>query len=209
MARRFSLAIVLCLLAAACTLTPNPSPASQAVETPVPELPPTPALADVSAPQGWSTYRNEELAFGFAYPASGVLAPGEGDILATIGYTPDPTTNVLEETILVSGLAGVETCISPLAQGWAPGELAPETVEVNGVSFLRQMHSGVAAGTSAIWVAYTTQQNERCASLGYVLRTFDPANLDPTRFPTPPAAVDWRSKAQGFEAMMATFTWLR
>jgi len=109
----------------------------------------------------------------------------------------------------VSGLAGGETCASPLAQGWDPGELAPETVEVNGISFLRQTHSGVAAGTSAVWVTYTARRDQRCAGLGYVLRTFDPANLDPTRFPTPPAAVDWRSKVQGFEAMVATFTWLR
>ena len=209
MARRLSLASVLCLLAAACTLTPNPPPATQAVKTPVPELPTTPGIGDVSAPQGWSTYRNEELAFGFAYPASGLLAPGEGEILATISYPPDLAANVLEETVLVGGLAGSETCASPLAQGWEPGELAPETVEVNGVSFLRLTHFGVAAGTSAVWVAYTAHRDQRCASLGYVLRTFDPANLDPTRFPTPPAAVDWQSKVQGFEAMVATFTWLR
>ena len=42
---------------------------------------------------------------------------------------------------------------------------------------------------------------------GLRARTFDPANLDPTRFPTPPVKVDWKAEAQSFEAVVATFVW--
>ncbi len=79
---------------------------------------------------------------------------------------------------------------------------------LSGTSFLRQTHSGVAAGTSTVWVAYTTEREGRCVSLGYELSTFDPANLDPTRFPTPPVSVDWQARIKGFEAIVATFAWL-
>lgn len=160
-------------------------------------------------PDGWVVFRDEELGFALAYPASAALAGGEGTTLATITFTPDPSTNILEEVISISGTRGSASCSSPLAEGWAPGDLAPETVEVDGVAFLRQTRSGVAAGTASLWVAYTTHRDLRCVSLGYELRTFDPANLDPTRFPTPPAAVSPQERIHGFEAIVATFAWLR
>jgi len=198
--------LVIALATAACGLTSTIAPT---MPPPTLDVPSTQAGSDVSAPEGWDTFRSDELEFGFAYPASGRLAAGEGVSLATIDFAADPATNVVEEVISVSGAEGAGSCASPLAQGWALDELAPKTVGVNGVSFLRQTHSGVATGTSTLWVAYTTQSDERCVSLGYELRTFDPANLDPTRFPTPPVSVDWQARVRGFEAIVATFTWLR
>jgi hypothetical protein len=149
------------------------------------------------------------MGFAFAYPDSGMLSDGAGIILATVTFAADPATNVVEERVSVSGVQGEPECTSPLAEGWAPGDLSPQTVEVNGITFLRQTHSGVAAGTSSVWVAYSTQRDQRCVSLGYELRTFDPANLDPTRFPSPPATVDVGERIRGFEAMVATFAWFR
>ena len=137
-----------------------------------------------------------------------MLAPGEGETLARITFPPDPAANVVEEIITLYGAVGADTCSSPISAGWAGEELTPETVVLNGISFLRQAHTGVAAGTSSIWVAYTTEREGRCVSLGYELRTFDPANLDPTRFPTPPATVEAEERIRTFESMVATFTWL-
>ena len=110
--------------------------------------------------------------------------------------------------ISLSGDAGADACASPLAEGWTAEDLSPETVVLNGTSFVRQTHSGVAAGTSTAWAGYTTERDGRCVSIGYELSTFDPGNLDPTRFPTPPVSVDWQARVQGFEAVITTFAWL-
>jgi hypothetical protein len=209
MARPLPLALLLCLLFAACTLTPDAAQATQAVETPVPALHLTPSLADVPAPRGWKIYRNEELAFGFAFPAPGLPAPGEGGLLATTTLTVDPSTNIVDETVSVSATGANETCTSPLGEGFAPEDLAPEYVQRNSVLFLRQTRSGVAPGTASMWVAYSTARDGSCISLGYMLRTFDPANLDPTRFPTPPATVRWEDREAVFENIISTFNWLR
>ena len=195
--------LVIALAATACIPTSTVAP----VTPPVPEVV-TQAGADSHAPEGWNTYRSDALGFGFAYPPSGTLAAGEGTALATIEFAADPATNVVREVISVSGDAGVDTCASPLAEGWTAEDLSPETVVLNGLSFVRQTHSGVAAGTSTIWAAYTTERDGRCVSLGYELSIFDPANLDPTRFPTTPVKVDWGAKVQGFEAVITTFAWL-
>jgi hypothetical protein len=160
------------------------------------------------APQGWDVFLSEEIGFRFAYPDSGTLSVGSGTALAMITFAADPAANVVEESISISGIRSDSDCVSPLAEGWAPADLSPEMVEVNGVPFLRQTHAGVAAGTSSIWIAYTAQRDERCVSLGYELRTFDPANLDPTRFPTLPVQVDIQEHILAFEAIVATFVWL-
>ncbi len=203
--RVHSTALVIALAAAACSPGPAVSPT---IPSPTMNVPSTQAGADIHAPEGWNTYRSDALGFGLAYPAPGTLAPGEGNRLATIEFAPDPRTNVVREVISVSSDAGTDTCTSPLAEGWTAEDLSPQTVGLNGISFLRQTHSGVAAGTSTAWVAYSTERNERCVSLGYELSTFDPANLDPTRFPTPPVSVDWQARVRDFEAVVATFTWL-
>ena len=206
--RRFPLVLVISLWASACALTSPAQPTAAPATLPAPPLSRTAAVSASVAPDGWTTFSNDELGFTVAYPSAGRLAAGEGATLATINFPADPGMNVVEEIIKLSGGSHTDTCASPLAEGWASDELTPETVVLNGIVFLRQTHSGVAAGTSSIWVAYTTLREVRCVSLGYELRTFDPANLDPTRFPTPPAAVDWRERVQDFEAVVATFAWL-
>jgi hypothetical protein len=170
--------------------------------------PSTQVGADFHAPEGWSAYRSDALGFAFAFPGAGTLDASEGTALATIEFAADPLTNVVREVISVSADAGADTCASPLAEGWTAEDLSPETVVLHGTSFVRQTHSGVAAGTSIVWVAYSTERDGRCVSLGYELSTFDPANLDPTRFPTPPVGVGWQARVQGFEAVVATFVWL-
>ncbi len=206
MSPRPPLLLVVALVCAGCTpATHSPT----AMDDPTVVATPDASASYTPAPQGWQVFVSEELGFQLAYPDTGTLTAGEGSALSTITFPADPGSNVVEEVVSISGVQGEPGCASPLAEGWSPGELSPETVEVNGVPFLRQTHSGAAAGTSSIWVAYSTQRDQRCASLGYQLRTFDPANLDPTRFPTPPVSVDAADRVRGFEELVATFTWLR
>jgi len=200
---------VLLVVALACASCTPAAHSPTAMDDPTVVAMPDASVSDVPVAQGWQVFVSEELGFQLAMPNAGTLTAGEGSALATITFPADPGTNVVEEVISISGVQGEPGCASPLAEGWSPEELSPETVEVNGVPFLRQTHSGAAAGTSSVWVAYTTEREGRCVSLGYELRTFDPANLDPTRFPTPPVSVDAAARIRGFEEMVATFTWLR
>jgi hypothetical protein len=200
--------LTIALACAGCSASATPTPTAELpalTATPSPDLP---AFA-FQPPDGWAIFASEGMGFALAYPPPGQLSVGTEPGLATITFPPDPATNVVEETLSISGVQGAAECVSPLAEGWAPADLSPEIVELNGIAFLRQTRSGVAAGTASTWVAYTTQRDQRCVSLGYQLRTFDPANLDPTRFPTPPASVDLQTRLQAFESIVATFTWTR
>lgn len=208
MLRMIAIASILALAALACGLRPTattvaPPPSPPATGAPGSE---EPAL---SVPPGWSVYRSQEYGFTFAYPGSAVRVPGQGDLLDTLTLPADPSTNVLEEAIAIRLAPGSGPCTSPLAEGFAPEEVPSQAVERNGVSFLRQEHSGVAAGTAIGWVAYSTSRGDRCVSLDYTLSTFDPGNLDPTRFPTPPASVSREDREAVFEQLVATFVWLR
>jgi hypothetical protein len=208
MRQRLPAVLVVGLCACACAvdspLAPTTTPKALAAPTPSPAAAPT-----FVAPDGWDILADDELGFAVAYPSGAVLTPGEGESRARISFPPDAATNVVEEILTLYGAVGAGPCSSPMAAGWGAVELTPETVVLNGISFLRQSHSGVAAGTSSVWVAYTTEREGRCVSLGYELRTFDPANLDPTRFPAPPATVDRRERVHSFEAIVATFVWTR
>lgn len=209
MARLATFMMTLGLASVACASLSTTSPGLTTAAPSPTQVSVSPTDVSIPAPAGWSLYRSQDLGFGFAYPAAAVLTSGEGETLATMAFPPDPSTNVVEETVTVSATNAAQICASPLAEGWPPGELAPESLVMNGTTFVRQTHSGVAAGTSTTWVAFTTSRAERCVSLDYTISTYDPANLDPTRFPTPPVRVDVQSKVRGFEALVATFTWLR
>jgi hypothetical protein len=163
----------------------------------------------LSAPDGWSSYRDEANGFALAYPQTTSLPSSGGEAAFYLTLPTDPSTNVIEETIAVRIVPPGQPCASPLGSGFAPEELEPTTVELGGLAWLRQSRSGVAAGTASTWVAYSASRKDRCLSLDYTLRTFDPASLDPTRFPTPPARVEWSEREAVFEQLLASFTWLR
>ena len=202
MIHRLSFVLLLSIAASACTARPAPlSEPTVAPEQATPEL--APAL-----PDGWTAYRDDAHGFALAYPASTAQPTLGGEAAFSLTLPADPATNVVEETIAVHIVSAGQPCVSPLGSGFAPEELAPATVELGGLSWLRQTRSGAAAGTASTWVAYTTSRGDRCVSLDYTLRTFDPANLDPTRFPTPPVRVEWSERVAVFEQVVASFRWM-
>lgn len=206
MFRRLFLVLLLPIAASACTATPAPQPDPSAVPDQATQAQATPELA---VPDGWTAFRDDAHGFALAYPPTAAQPTTTSEAAFYLTLPADPSTNVVEETIAVRIVPAGQPCASPLGSGFAPEELSPVTVELGGLSWLRQTRSGAAAGTASTWAAYSTSRGDRCVSLDYTLRTYDPANLDPTRFPTPPATVDPRSRSQDFEAIVATFTWLR
>lgn len=110
MTRGLLLGLAIALAPAACGLTSTIAPT---MPPPTLNVSSTQAGTDVGAPEGWDTFRSDELGFGFAYPASGRLAVGEGVSLTTVDFAADPATNVVEEVISVSGAEGAGPCASP------------------------------------------------------------------------------------------------
>lgn len=205
MVRKLPFVLLLSIAASACAASPSPQTDPSQVAGQATPVQSTPEFA---VPDGWTAFLDDASGFAIAYPGSTAQPTTSGEA-AFFTMPADPSTNIIEETIAVRIVPAGQPCASPLGSGFAPEELSPVTVELGGLPWLRQTRSGAAAGTASTWVAYTTSNGDRCVSLDYTLRTFDPANLDPTRFPAPPPSVDPRSRSQVFEAIVATFTWLR
>lgn len=204
-----SLAFVLMSAASACLGAPSAIPAS----LPSPLSRPT-NVVTVSASQvpelaQWLSYQNEAFGFTFLYPPESLVSESFDKRTATITLPMQANTNVIERYMTVSVLESQSQCVSPLAEGWEAAELESQEITFNRTTFLKQSHAGVAAGTSRVWVAYSTQQAQQCISLGFVLSTYDPNYLDPTAFPNPPSQVDVKEELALFAAIAATFTWLK
>jgi hypothetical protein len=180
-----------------------PDPASQA-------NPPLSQARSQDLPgTGLISYTDDFVGFSFMYPSTATLQEGSTEGTRGITYLNDTSTNVIEAYISVTSQTNSAPCVSPVAKGWAPTDLETERVELGGTPFIKQSHSGVAAGTSITWVVYTTERDERCVGLAFALSTFDPGNLDPTRFPDPPTSIDIHQAFLNFEDIVSTFRWLR
>ncbi len=191
-------------LPAACAPSPTQTPDIQ--PSPVSTTPPV--IEATSLPAESQEYRNETLGFSFIYPLGALVTEASDQQSILITFPIHPDTNVLEEQASVTVQTSTP-CISPLTEGRDPSQLNEQEVVFNGVKFLRHSFNGAAAGTTAVMASYTTEKDAQCLIFSFVLKTFDPANLDPKAFPTPPAMVDWQEEVRGFDEMVSTFTWLK
>jgi hypothetical protein len=177
--------------------------------TPLASLTPTgPADALVSAPPGWTVYRDLDHHFGFWYPADAKVTSATDNQPARFDFLQPNLNNVVEESLTVR-VGGMENgCRGPLEQEFDPAGVESRDIELDGSAFVRQAHSGVAAGTATFRVVYSTSRGNECVSLDFTLSTYDVANLDPTRFPSPPASIDLAVEQQVFEEITASLRWL-
>ena len=171
---------------------------------------PTAAPPDdwASPPTGWTVYRDPDGRFGFWFPAPAALVQPEAVENARIEFSSPAPTNVVEEALMVHAEGSPVGCDGYLSQEFDPASLQSEAIQLGGVDFVRQIHSGAAAGTATVRVAYSTPRGSLCVTLDFILSTYDVANLDPTKFPTPPASVDVSSEMERFEDIAASFRWL-
>ncbi|HSB89936.1 MAG TPA: hypothetical protein VLD63_07925 [Anaerolineales bacterium] len=200
--RRIALLILAAMAAALACRAP-------AQATSFPSLTPT-SLADAqdSAPPGWTVYRDLDHGFGFWYPADAKVTSATGEQAARIEFLQPNPTNVVEESLTVR-VGGMENgCRGPLDLEFDPAGVESRDVELDGSAFVRQTHSGAAAGTAVLRVVYSTSRGSECVSLDFTLSTFDIANLDPTHFPNPPASIDPAVEQQLFEEIAASLRWL-
>jgi hypothetical protein len=172
---------------------------------------PSPGVATLD-PNGYGTtvsdllmYRNEVFGFTFMYPSGAILTetPDKRDV--SITFPNNGNTNVIEEQVLVAVRSSLP-CINPLAEEMPSVQLSEREIILHGLKFLQQKSGGVALGTAITTEAYLTEQNQQCITFQFILKTFDPANLDPTAFPDPPIAINWQKEVEMFEGIVSTFS---
>jgi len=78
-------------------------------------------------------------------------------------------------------------------------------VTINGITFLKETGSEVAAGNIYDWVAYSTVRptTNACVSVGFVLRSQN-TGTDPAA----PPAFDKVAESAVFQTILSTFAWL-
>jgi len=176
-------------------ITATASATSTATETPSPTLTPT-ATSTVST-ENWLTYTDAIHGFEFKYPPGGQIVPGV-DNVPRISLPIQPGTNLVEKYLEVFATENSTTCHSPLT---TPNP--PETVIINGISFLKETATEGAAGSLYQWVAYSTARDTVCVTLSFVLHSHDPS-----MFSTPPPVFDRAAETAVFGQIVSTFTWL-
>ena len=199
--------LTLCLLGTQLACAILTSEKVGATPSPFPNL--TPSRPNPTAIISESLeYRNEVFGFSFLYPADLILRETTDRQSILLVFPRPLNTNWVEEQLLVR-VQNSPPCFTSLAEGRNEAQLTEQAVVISGLNFLRQNFSGAAAGTTTEMVAYLTNQDEMCISFDFLLRTFDPDNLDPTAFPNAPTAIDRPQEVQVFEGIVSTFKWLQ
>ena len=161
----------------------------------------TPSVTPAPPGNDWLTYTNSTFAFQFLYPNGGQIPPGNTDSHAFIYLPIAPGTNLGHKYVEVIVAENVDNCHSPLAT-----ESMLETSEIitiNGLTFIKETGQDATAGHMNKWTAYSTQRDNICVSLDFIMRIADPG-----AFATPPVLVDEAAESAVFSQIVATYTWL-
>jgi hypothetical protein len=201
----------------ACNIgAPTPGPGEATATAPQPtNAPPAAATAPPAAPTApppmptptlihgdWTSYQNAGCSFQVRYPPAGMLTSNPGGV-DRITLPIVAGTNLREKWLDISCRSGVMPCMSPQAEGYAPGALDSETQEISGTPFLVQSAGEGAAGNFYDWVGHSASRGGQCVSLTFVLHSVNAMNYTP-----PLPEFDEAAESAVFGEIMATFGWL-
>lgn len=162
--------------------------------TPLPPPTSTPSMGD------WLTYTNGTYGFEFKYPQQSQVTSQQNNFVR-IQLPIQSGTNLSEKYLETVVTENPGICQSPFA---ASSILATsETVNINGISFLKQTGGDAGAGNFYDWVAYSTLRNSNCVSMGFVLHSHNPGNYDP-----PIPVFDRTAESAVFEQIVKTLAWI-
>lgn len=179
---------------AATTLASIPTAAPPATSP----APPT-STATIQVTEGWTTYHDETYGFSLDLPP-GAQVTAEQENYTRIDLPTAPGTNLAEKYLEISVLHGISPCASPQAQGYEPGAIPKEPVEINGIEFIRERGSEGAAGNFYDFVAYSTEKGDACISLGFVLHSTNADNYE-----NPPPTYEAPAEEAVIEQIINTF----
>jgi photosystem II stability/assembly factor-like uncharacterized protein len=159
-----------------------------------PTITPSPTFTPV--PSDWLTSSNPQYGFQFKYPPQAqIVNQSPTSIKMNLPFTSG--TNLVEKYLEATVVENAGSCQSP----WATAQYPPETVVINGISFLKQRGFEGAAGNLYDWVAYSTLHGNACISMNFMLHSLGAI------YPPPP---DYDSAAESavFTQIISTFAWL-
>lgn len=171
---------------------------AEATATPVPATA-TPTTSGTNT-SDWTVFQNTKYKFQFKYPPTSTLTD-QADASARIDLPFTQGTNLTSKYINVSVAEGTSPCKSTV-----PGTSAPTSsgnVTVNGITFLKEVGTEIAAGNVYDWEAYsaTPPNSTACVSVAFVLRS---GNTGTTELP----AFDRTAEAAVFPVILSTFAWM-
>jgi murein DD-endopeptidase MepM/ murein hydrolase activator NlpD len=162
----------------------------------------TPVISPTSTiPADWLTFTNNTYDFRFLYPAAGQIVGGGTDNSTRINLPFVPGTNLSQKYLQMTVVENPGVCRSPLASSSIPQ--SSETAVINGITFLKETGEDGTAGHINKWTAYSTQKNNICVSLDFVLRAANPGV-----FTTPPPIYDEAAESAVFGQIVSTYAWL-
>lgn len=182
------------------TFTPAYTPTSPTATPGGPTSTPT-APTPTSVVNDWLTFTNVTYGFQFKYPPQGQIVSGGTDTFTRINLPFTPGTNLSEKYLEVAVAQNANPCRSPVAASSIVE--SSETVTINGITFLKEIGGDAAAGNLYQFVAYSTQKDNVCVSLSFVLHSLNPGN-----FATPPPVFDYAAESAVFEQIVGTYMWL-
>lgn len=150
-------------------------------------------------PQEWLLYTNQQYGVQFKYPPQAQITDQSNTYLK-MKLPIAPGTNLFEKYLETVVVENANPCRSPLAASGLPRP--PETVTINGISFLKESAEEGAAGSLYEWVAYSAVHNNACISMQFVLHSHHTGV-----FATPPTVFDKAAESAVFLQMMNTFDW--
>jgi photosystem II stability/assembly factor-like uncharacterized protein len=183
----------------------NTAPATSipATSTPLPPATFTPlSPSPTSTPSTmseWLTYTNPTYGFEFKYPPQSQISNQQNNFVH-IGLPIQPGTNLGEKYLETVVTENPSICQSPFAT--SSMLVSSETVNINGISYLKQTGGDAGAGNFYDWVAYSTSHTTNCISMGFVLHSHNPGNYNP-----PVPVFDKAAESAVFLQIMQTLAW--
>jgi hypothetical protein len=160
---------------------------------------PPPAVA---IPADWQSFTDSDYGIALSFPPQGELvATQPGNVRINLPF--ESGTNLQEKYLEIDLQRGGGECASPIASGYDPASIQREIAVINATEFMRQTGGEGAVGNYYSWQAYTTQRDEVCASLTFVLHSTNAMFYDP-----PLSEYDETAEAAVFADILGTFTWL-
>jgi hypothetical protein len=154
--------------------------------------------ATQTSSSGMERYFNSQYGFEFKYPAGSSISD-QSDTHARIALPIlTPGTDLSEKYLLLTVSQGLAVCRSPDIS--APE--TTETVTINGIQFFKESGADAGAGNFYEFIAYSTETNNTCVSLTFVLHSTNRYN-----YPTPPPPFDKAAESAIFEQIINTFDW--
>jgi hypothetical protein len=117
-----------------------------------------------------------------------------------VGYVSLPIvtagTNLRSKYIQIHVREGATPCNSPAVEH----PLTSENVTINSIPFVKQTGEGAVAGNRYDTTAFSTNYNNACISLSFVLHSDNPYN-----YPTPPPEYNETTEKAVIDSTMSTY----